>query len=157
MIDARPAASAPAVSRPPRADPVHLALLIAAVSTVGFCSSLAYPLLALSLKAQGMSTSAIALNAAMTPLGVILSAPFIPRLAMRLGAARSAIACSVAIAALLLFMFVFQSAALWLPARFMLGVAANGLLVIGEAWIAQSAGPERRGRIVGLYASAMSL
>jgi len=157
MIDEQAAASAPAASGPPRAYPAHLALLIAAVSTVGFCSSLAYPLLALSLKAQGMSTSAIALNAAMTPLGVILSAPVIPHLAMRLGAARCAIASSVAIAALSLFMFMFQNAALWLPARFMLGVAANGLLVIGEAWITQSAGAERRGRIVGLYASAMSL
>ncbi|TWI11074.1 putative MFS family arabinose efflux permease [Bradyrhizobium daqingense] len=99
----------------------------------------------------------IALSAAMTPLGAIASAAFIPTLARRVGASRLAIGCAVAIALVVAVIGAVHSVTLWFPARLALGVALNGLFVVGEAWITQRADPTKRGRIVGVYASVFAL
>ena len=54
-----------------------------------------YPLLSFILERPGTSPGLIGLSAAMTPLGFIVSAPFTPALAGRVGGARLAILCSI--------------------------------------------------------------
>jgi MFS family permease len=151
-------ASSPANEEPAgiSAAPVQAAL-ICAISAVGLCSSILYPLLAFRLSAEGVNPSTIALSAAMTPLGVIASAPFLPRLASLAGSAKLAILCSIAIALLVAVIGAVNSVILWFPARLALGFTVNGLFVIGEAWIAQLADPMKRGRVVGVYASVFAL
>ena len=66
---------------------------IATVTVFAVAQGLTYPLLSFILERQGTTSGLIGLSAAMTPLGFIVSAPFIPVLARRVGAARLAILC----------------------------------------------------------------
>ena len=67
---------------------------------------LSYPLFSLLLEGRGLSPFVIGLNASMLPLGLVLSAPFIPGLATRLGPWRFAVGC-IAITAILLSLSFF--------------------------------------------------
>src|SRR5688500_1192470 len=82
----------------PREDPIPwaaLAGIIATVTVFAVAQGLTYPLLSFILERQGTTPGLIGLSAAMTPLGFIVSAPFIPGLARRVGGARLAILCSI--------------------------------------------------------------
>ena len=59
-----------------------IAVSIAAIGIFCLTLGLSYPLLALILDSMGISTGLIGLNAAMAPLGIIVSSPFMPSLAM---------------------------------------------------------------------------
>jgi MFS family permease len=128
--------------------------IVAAISTIGvFCLTigLSYPLLALILENRGTSTGLIGLNAAMTPLGIIVSSPFIPMLARRWGAWFSCVAGLCLAAVLLVLLGVFRDVMIWFPLRFLLGVANTVIFITSEAWINQLAEPGIRGRTIGLY------
>ncbi|MBW8724293.1 MAG: MFS transporter, partial [Inquilinus limosus] len=94
--------------------------------------------------------------AAMTPLGFIVSAPFIPALARRLGGARLAMLCSILAALSLVAIAWTQDVWAWMPLRFLLGFFANPLYVISETWLLSITPAPRRGRIMGLYTSIVS-
>lgn len=133
-----------------------MAGIIATVSVFAVAQGLTYPLLSFILERQGTTPGLIGLSAAMTPLGFIISAPFIPALARGVGAARLAILCS-ALAALTLAAIAFtQDVWAWMPLRFLLGCFANPLYVISETWLIRIAPAARRGRIMGLYSSIVS-
>lgn len=128
--------------------------IVAAISTIGvFCltTGLSYPLLALILENRGTSTGLIGLNAAMTPLGIIVSSPFIPMLTRRMGAWFMCVASLCLAAVLLVMLGVFRDVMIWFPLRFLLGVANTVIFIISEAWINQLAEPGIRGRTIGLY------
>ena len=67
-----------------------LAGIIATVSVFAIAQGLSYPLLSFILERHGASSALIGLSAAMTPLGIIASAPLIPVLARRFGAGPTA-------------------------------------------------------------------
>ena len=128
--------------------------IVAAISTIGvFCltTGLSYPLLALILENRGTSTGLIGLNAAMTPLGIIVSSPFIPMLTRRMGAWFMCVASLCLAAVLLVLLGVFRDVMIWFPLRFLLGVANTVIFITSEAWINQLAEPGIRGRTIGLY------
>ena len=128
--------------------------IVAAIMAIGvFCltTGLSYPLLALILENRGTSTGLIGLNAAMTPLGIIVSSPFIPMLARRLGAWFSCVASLCLAAVLLVLLGVFRDVAIWFLLRFLLGVANTVIFITSEAWINQLAEPGIRGRTIGFY------
>lgn len=128
--------------------------IIASITAVGvFCltTGLSYPLLALILEDMGASSGLIGLNAAMGPIGIILSAPFVPRLARKLGTWFICVTSLCASAVLLLMLAVFRDVMIWFPIRFLLGVTINIIFIISEAWINQLAMPRIRGRIIGIY------
>lgn len=133
-----------------------MAGIIATVSVFAVAQGLTYPLLSFILERQGTSPGLIGLSAAMTPLGFILSAPFIPLLTRRIGAARLAICCAILAALSLTAIASTQDAWLWMPLRLLLGIFANPLYVISETWLITIAPASRRGRIMGLYASLVS-
>jgi len=58
--------------------------IIATVSIFAIAQGIPYPLLNFILERQGHSPSAIGPSAAMTPLGIIASSPFIPIMLARL-------------------------------------------------------------------------
>jgi MFS family permease len=118
---------------------------------------LSYPLLSLMLEDRGVSPLVIGLNASMLPLGLVVSAPFIPRLATRFGPWRFAVACIAATALLLALFKVWESLAAWFALRFLLGVVDGGLFAISEVWINQLASGRNRGRVIAVYASLLSL
>jgi MFS family permease len=133
-----------------------MAGIIATVTVFAVAQGLTYPLLSFILERQGMTPGLIGLSAAMTPLGFILSAPFIPALARRLGAARLAILCSILAALTLVAIAWTQDILAWMPLRFLVGIFANPLYVISETWLISIAPAQRRGRIMGLYSSVVS-
>ncbi len=128
--------------------------IVAAIAAIGvFCltTGLSYPLLALILENRGTSMGLIGLNAAMTPLGVIVSSPFIPVLARRWGAWFMCVASLCLAAVLLVLLAVFRDVMIWFPLRFLLGVASSIIFITSEAWINQLAEPGIRGRTIGFY------
>ncbi|MBY5321526.1 MULTISPECIES: MFS transporter [Rhizobium] len=143
----------------PRADRIPwaaMAGIIATVTVFAVAQGLTYPLLSFILERQGRTSGLIGLSAAMTPLGFILSAPFIPALSRRVGGARLTILCSILAALTLMTIAWAQDVWAWMPLRFLLGVFANPLYVISETWLISITPAPRRGRIMGLYSSIVS-
>ncbi|MFI0848274.1 MFS transporter [Mesorhizobium sp. IMUNJ 23232] len=133
-----------------------MAGIIATVTVFALAQGLTYPLLSFILERQGTTPGLIGLSAAMTPLGFIVSAPLIPALARRVGAARLAILGSILAAATLIAIAWTQDVWTWMPLRFLLGFFANPLYVISETWLISITPAPRRGRIMGLYSSVVS-
>ncbi|MGO6705755.1 MFS transporter [Rhizobium leguminosarum] len=143
----------------PRADRIPwaaMAGIIATVTVFAVAQGLTYPLLSFILERQGTTSGLIGLSAAVTPLGFILSAPFIPALSRRVGGARLTILCSILAALTLMTIAWAQDVWAWMPLRFLLGVFANPLYVISETWLISITPAPRRGRIMGLYSSIVS-
>src|SRR3712207_6105028 len=88
-----------------------IAGVIATVAVFAIAQGLSYPLMSFILDRQGTPPSLIGLSAAMTPLGLIVSAAFIPALARRFGGAATALVCAVSAA--LLFLLVGWTANVW--------------------------------------------
>jgi len=133
-----------------------MAGIIATVTVFAVAQGLTYPLLSFILERQGTTPGLIGLSAAMTPLGFIVSAPFIPALALPVGGARLAILCSTLAALTLIAIAWTQDVWAWMPLRFLLGFFANPLYVISETWLISITPAPRRGRIMGLYSSIVS-
>jgi MFS family permease len=131
--------------------------VIGAMSVFTLTMGLSYPLLALILENLGTSKALIGLNAAMTPLGIIVSSPVIPRLARYKGSWGLAMLCLLA--ALLFFVLIGATRQIeyWFILRFLLGVCINGIFIVSETWINQLSHSTTRGRIMGIYATVMSL
>jgi MFS family permease len=133
-----------------------MAGIMATVTVFAVAQGLTYPLLSFILERQGTTPGLIGLSAAMTPLGFIVSAAFIPALARRVGGARLAILCSTLAALTLVAIGWTQEVRAWMPLRFLLGLFANPLYVISETWLVSITPGPRRGRIMGLYSSIVS-
>lgn len=131
--------------------------VIATVSVFAIAQGLSYPLLSFVLQHQGVPPGMIGLSAAMTPIGFIVSAPMVPALARRFGAARTALACAALSALTLLLVGWTYDLYAWFPLRFMIGVVTNPLYVLSETWVIALAPPARRGRIMGIYATVISM
>lgn len=136
-----------------------IVMISAVIATAGvFVIALGFmhPLLALILKKQGFSATLIGVNSAMAPLGIILSAPLIPRLADHIGAARLAVLCAALSTILLALIGAFQHIFFWFFARFALGMVINGTYVMSETWVNTLATTQNRGRIMGFYTAVLS-
>jgi len=128
--------------------------IIAAIAAIGvFCLTLglSYPLLALILDSMGIGTALIGLNAAMTPLGIIVSSPLIPPLAKRYGAWFMCVLSFCLAAALMILLAILKDVTIWFVLRFLLGVVNTVIFITSEAWINQLAPQKIRGRIIGIY------
>jgi len=133
-----------------------MAGIIATVTVFAVAQGLTHPLLSFILERQGTAPGLIGLSAAMTPLGFIVSAPFVPALARLLGGARLVILCSVLAAITLIAIAWRQEVWAWMPLRFLLGFFANPLYVLSETWLISMTPAPHRGRILGFYSSVVS-
>jgi MFS family permease len=130
---------------------------IALVSLVGIGLALSIPLLSLEMERMGASGREIGINTAVAGLAAILTLPFAPRLAARIGVG-SLIGLCIAVTALSFLAFkLFFSYLAWFPIRFGFSVALGMLFVLSEFWIASAAPPARRGLVMGAYATALAL
>lgn len=132
------------------------ALLIAVLTVFAVALGVTYPLLSMVLEAAGIDATLIGLNGAMTPLGLVLSAPLLPAVARRLGLRRSLGSCLAAMAVLLGALALVPPLVPWFPLRLLLGMAVNGMFVVGETWLILQARPGRRALLLAAYASAVS-
>ncbi|MCV9997560.1 MFS transporter [Pararhizobium sp. YC-54] len=133
-----------------------MAGIIATITAFAVAQGLTYPLLSFILERKGTTSGLIGLSAAMTPLGFIVSAPFIPALVRRAGPARLAVLCSILAPLTLAAIAWTQDIWAWMPLRFLLGFFANPLYVVSETWLISITPASRRGRIMGLYSSVVS-
>jgi len=134
-----------------------LTAVLASVSIYAVMAGISYPLLTLILEAQGVDKLLIGLNAAMMPLGFIISSPLAPKLAAVVGARRLVVCAFLLDGALLLAIGATQSLIAWFPLRLLLGMSANCLFIVSEAWINELVDQRFRGRILGVYATSLSI
>ena len=128
-----------------------------AISVFGFALGVTYPLLSLLLEERGVSAAMIGINAAMMPIGILLFSPVLPLLSKRFGARHIAIGAALVTALLLLGYKAFNSIEAWFVIRLIQGMSVSTLFILSEAWVVRYAGKVHRGKIVALYAAALSL
>ncbi len=102
-----------------------------------------------------MSPALIGLSAAMMPVGLILSASFVPAAVRLFGARNLAVGCSLIGALCFLGIGYRQDWVAWFVIRFLVGVVINPLYVLGEVWALSLAPPSRRGRVMGVFNALM--
>ncbi len=130
---------------------------IACVAVVGIGLGLSIPLLSLEMERMGASSVVIGLNTAVAGLAAILTVPFVPRLAAALGVVRL-LALAIGLGGLCLVAFkLLPHLALWFPLRFVFSTTLGALFVLSEFWINDAAPPERRGLVMGVYATVLAL
>lgn len=134
-----------------RYGPAAIAAVIVCITVYTAMQGLTYPLLALILEQQGVDKVLIGLSAAMTPLGLLISAPIVPRIVDKAGAWNALVASLVIAILCLIGTGLIRDQWVWLPLRFMIGFMVNMIFIIGETWINQMARPETRGRTLSLY------
>ncbi|MBV1702416.1 MAG: MFS transporter [Hyphomicrobiales bacterium] len=140
-----------------RANALVLGAAIVAISLVGMGLSLIIPVLSLRMQAAGYSAGNIGLNTAVGALATLFLAPFVPRLAARFGARRLMLA-ALALAIFCMFAFgLVTNIAWWFPLRLMFGGALTILFVMSEYWINAAAPADKRGMIMGIYATSLAL
>ncbi len=145
------------MSAPPRTQWLTLAAAISAISTVGIGLSLSIPLLSLRMAEAGFSARDIGLNTALGAIATLVFAPFVPRTARHFGVRRLMLAALVLGMACLLAFGLTRNFTLWFPLRLLFGASLTVLFVMSEYWINAAAPPERRGFIMGIYATALAL
>jgi len=121
---------------------------------VNLVYGLTLPLLSLVLDAQGISKTVIGMSIVAQASAGVLLAPMMPRLILRIGAARVMRHATLLAAGTLIALGLFQDVYVWFPMRFLLGAAAAMLWSASEVVINELADDDWRGRIIGAYGSA---
>ncbi len=141
----------------PKDRTLGIASAILLIALVGVGLSLTLPLLSIEMERMGVSSTGIGLNTAVAGVASIMAVPFVPRLAARIGVGRVlAGAILLTIATLLLFKATWSYWA-WFPIRLAFSMALGALFVLSEYWITALAPPERRGLVMGVYATVLAL
>ncbi len=133
--------------------------IIAALAAVGACDiafGLTLQLMPLLMEREGWPAWAIGLNVAMGPIGILMAGPFLPKLLGNVGTRRAAFAL-VGILVLSLAAIAVSPIWMWFPLRFVFGLATSALFTVSEAWMLSFATNENRGRVMGLYTSALAV
>jgi MFS family permease len=144
----------------PSDDHVHwlsVAAAVASISVVGIAIGLGMPLLSVILESRGHSASMIGLNTAVAGIASICGAPLATPLAVRFGVAGTMLGM-IAVGALAFVGFHFAPEFwMWFPLRVILHVSLTVLFILSEFWISTSAPPHRRGLVLGIYGTVLSL
>ncbi|MBP0615395.1 MFS transporter [Jiella mangrovi] len=132
------------------------AAAIASISAVGIALGLGLPLLSVILERRGISSSMIGLNAAVAGGASLAAAAFITPIAMRLSVSLTML-ISIVLASVSAVAFFFAPFWMWFPLRLVFHFAITALFVLSEFWINAAAPPGKRGLVLGIYATVLSL
>lgn len=130
---------------------------IAAISVVGVAIGFGLPLLSVILETRGHSATMIGANTAVAGIASIATAPFAAAIAGRFGVVLVMFAMLATAALSCLGFYFAQAFWLWFPLRFTLHGALTMLFILSEFWIVDSAPPNRRGFVLGIYATVLSV
>lgn len=133
-----------------------LVAAIASVTVFGLSIGEAVPLLSLLLEQRGTNAAVTGLNAGAGFVAVIVGPLFTPTLVRRFGIRNLLLGCFALDAATFLSMRVFDGLIAWFILRAALGLIGSTLFTASEAWINLLAEDRVRGRVIGIYAAAMS-
>lgn len=136
---------------------LSISAAIASISVVGIAIGLGVPLLSVILETRGYSASMIGLNTAVAGLASIAAAPIATPLAVRLGVVWTML-LMIVLGAFAFIGFYFASQFwMWFPLRVVLHISLTVLFILSEFWISTSAPPRRRGFVLGVYATVLSM
>lgn len=141
----------------PRAFTPGAAGAIAAITSVGIGISLGAPLLALTLEARGVDTSTIGLLSTAYGLAMISVTPLIARYADRLPFLRLLVGALALSSGVFLLFPSTESLILWALFYFLSGAAIATAFSLSEAWINAVTPDSRRGLVMGVYATFLSM
>jgi MFS family permease len=133
-----------------------LAAAIATIALAGTGLSLTLPLLSLRMEQAGHSAHFIGINTAVGGIATVLGAGFVPGIARRIGAS-PLLWSSLALGAACLIAFEYTPIWSWFGIRVAFGWSITVLFVLSEFWITAIAPPERRGLVMGIYGTILSL
>ena len=136
---------------------INLLAAISAVTVFGFTLGLMFPLLSLLMEAQGIPSDIIGYNAAMQPLGIVLSIFAIPALVQRFGARLVVITAAILTAFVILLYPFFPVFWWWFGLRILQGFFVSILFAISEAWIVKFSEGPWRSRLLAIYTSVLAL
>ncbi|PSM19711.1 MFS transporter [Nitratireductor sp. StC3] len=133
-----------------------IAALVFGVLIYGLAMGTTYPLLGVVLSGQ-VSDALNGLNASATGLGLVAGVLVMPPVARRVGAGTTAmVGVGVMTAALVVLACVRDFWTVFF-ARMVLGIGANLMFIVAEAALNTFADPARRGRVMGLYSTAVAV
>ena len=141
-------------------DTIHwlpIAAAVAAISAVGIALGLGLPLLSVVLQNNGISATMIGLNSAMAGIASIAIAPFTTPIAKRFGVADTMLVATAVAAVSAICFYLAPQFWLWFPLRITFHAAITVLFILSEFWINAAAPPARRGFVLGIYATVLSL
>jgi MFS family permease len=124
---------------------------------VGIAVSLLPPLLALTLAQRGVSERAIGFLVATIALASLCATPFASRIAARFGTANVIAAVTPLAAILMIVVWFISDIRLLIPTIFLYGAAIAIAFTLSEYWIVAATPDRRRGFVMGLYATILSI
>lgn len=130
---------------------------IAAITAVGIAIGLGLPLLSIIMEKRGISPTLIGLNSAMAGLASMAAAPLTTKFAHRYGVATTMLWAVLFAAVSGLGFYYITNFWLWFPLRVVFHGAITVLFVLSEFWINATAPPRRRGLVLGIYGTVLSL
>ena len=134
-----------------------LVAAIASIAVFGAAIGHSQPFFAVRLEGYGASNSLIGLNAATTAVASLIVSPFLPELMTRFGIRKvMAGAFAVIFLGYACAFFAGPNYTMWFAARAFLGFGGAALFIASEVWINMAAPPDRRGSVIGVYATALA-
>jgi len=134
-----------------------LTAAIASISVVGTALGLGVPLLSVILEQRNFSASMIGLNTAVAGIATLAAAPVATPLAVRFGMVWTMVTMIVVGAFSFVGFYFADGFWAWFVLRAILHVALTVLFILSEFWISASAPPGKRGFVLGIYATVLSL
>lgn len=131
--------------------------VFAACAAIGLQAGVALPLVPLALERRGVDKLTIGIVAAAWAIGMLLTAPYIPRLAARLGAVPFILGAVVAGAALTVGYTLTDSIVVWFGITLLHGAFGGVPWIVSEIWMNVVVEEKRRGRVMALYAILMAI
>lgn len=142
---------------PARIHWLSVSAAIASISVVGIAIGLGVPLLSVILESRGVSATMIGANTAVAGIASVAAAPFATPLAIRFGVVTTMLAMIVLGGFAFVGFYFVPAFWMWFPLRAVLHFALTMLFILSEFWISTSAPPHRRGMVLGLYATVLSV
>lgn len=130
---------------------------IAAITAVGIAIGLGLPLLSIIMEKRGISSTLIGLNSAMAGIASMAAAAVTAKIAHRFGVATTMLWAILFAALSALGFYYIENFWLWFPLRVVFHGAITLLFVLSEFWINATAPPSRRGLVLGIYGTVLSL
>jgi MFS family permease len=130
---------------------------IALIASVGIGLSVTLPLLSVEMERMGVTGVANGLSTALSGVASIVVAPWVPKLASRIGVGRLIAVALVASGGALLGFKLTMDYWAWLPLRVVFAAGLVTLFILSEFWISSVAPEANRGLVMGIYATVLSL
>ena len=130
--------------------------VIACAGLVGFTFGYTLPLLSIIMEKDGIGSTLIGLSAASESAAILLFGLFVPRLIGALGLRNAMFVGTLVGAVALGALAFFEPLYAWFPLRFVLGGTIFLVLIASDIWVTQGSSAARRGRMIGIYGTAIT-